>query len=422
MAASTRTRRSTNSKWIVFSITGWVYVGHESEVAERGDFRTRDIGKQPVIMVRGDDDVVRVLMNRCTHRAAAVCPYERGNARLFSCAYHGWSFRNTGTLAAVPHPERYGDDFRKEDLGLRPAPRTESYRGLIFSSLTADVQSLSDYLGPLARAEIDLACDLSPVGELDVSAGIHKYGYRANWKLQLENAVDAYHLNYLHSSFFRRIKERNGVDLTKTATGVSASEIKSLGNGHVLWNHMTPGNAVNRSALSLLGNQMGDDQWRHDYMAALISAHGRERADMLATRSRAHMLIFPNVVLLANQIRRVNPKSVGETEVFLYPTLLKGAPPEINRNRLKEHEEFYGPAGGGATDDLEVFERVATGLRAEVDPWIRISRGLKQEFVGPDGAIVGQITDELGSRAFFQQWKSKMIDIGSDVGGEGVNG
>ena len=64
-----------------------------------------------MILVRGEDGAVRVLMNRCTHRATLLCPYERGNSRHFTCAYHGWTFRNTGELAGVPHPEQYGDDF-----------------------------------------------------------------------------------------------------------------------------------------------------------------------------------------------------------------------------------------------------------------------------------------------------------------------
>ena len=52
---------------------GWVYVGHASEIPNPGDFQVRQIGKQSVIMVRDDDDQVRLLMNRCTHRANAVC-------------------------------------------------------------------------------------------------------------------------------------------------------------------------------------------------------------------------------------------------------------------------------------------------------------------------------------------------------------
>ena len=59
---------------------GWAYLGHESEIPEPGDYRTRDVGRQPLLFVRGADREVRALMNRCSHRGAVVCPYERGNA------------------------------------------------------------------------------------------------------------------------------------------------------------------------------------------------------------------------------------------------------------------------------------------------------------------------------------------------------
>src|SRR6266498_953046 len=62
---------------------GWVFVGHDSEIPQPGDFVTRFIGQQPVIMVRGKDQQVSVLLNRCAHRGTTVCPAERGNTRVF---------------------------------------------------------------------------------------------------------------------------------------------------------------------------------------------------------------------------------------------------------------------------------------------------------------------------------------------------
>ena len=114
---------------------GWVYVAHESQVPEPGDYRLSTIGRHSVIIVRGDDRVVRVLMNRCAHRAATVCQLERGNTATFRCAYHGWSYRTDGTLAAVPYADGYGADFRREDWSLDTAPRIASYRGFLFASL-----------------------------------------------------------------------------------------------------------------------------------------------------------------------------------------------------------------------------------------------------------------------------------------------
>jgi phenylpropionate dioxygenase-like ring-hydroxylating dioxygenase large terminal subunit len=384
---------------------GWVYVGHESEVPGRGDFCLRPIGRQPVIMVRGDDDEVRVLMNRCPHRGAQVCVLERGNAKGFACAYHGWSFGNTGRLIGVPKREGYGDTFRKEDFGLRPAPRVEKYRGLVFACLHADAPPLDEHLGPLAKAEINVAFDLSPAGRIEVNAGIHKYGYDGNWKLQLENSVDGYHLNYLHRAYMQIMAQRDGSAVARIGAEASEARTRSLGNGHVAWDFRplsaSPG-----------GNPVAGPpttaRWRKDYEESLIEARGRKRAADLIAAGAAHILIFPNLVMLAAQIRTIRPIAVDRTEVFLYPTLLGSVPEEVNRERLRKHESFYGPAGGGATDDLEVFERINTGLRATVDPWINISRGLQRQKSEPDGSLVCNITDELGSRAILHHWRDAM--------------
>ena len=76
---------------------GWVFVGHESEIPSAGDFVTRPLGEQPVIMTRTAAGEVAVLLNRCAHRGTLVCPVERGHARVFACPYHGWTYDVDGT-------------------------------------------------------------------------------------------------------------------------------------------------------------------------------------------------------------------------------------------------------------------------------------------------------------------------------------
>ena len=113
----------------------WIYLGHESEVAEPGDFRVRELGLRKIIFVRGKDRVVRALLNSCTHRGAEVCRERSGSANSFQCFYHGWTFSNEGRLIGVPGDEAYAPGFSREKLGLREAPRLESYRGFFFVQL-----------------------------------------------------------------------------------------------------------------------------------------------------------------------------------------------------------------------------------------------------------------------------------------------
>ena len=81
----------------------WVYIGHDSEVPNVGDFRRKTMGVQPVILCRDDGGNVQVLFNRCRHRAASVCQMERGTATQFRCEYHGWVYALNGDLTHVPY-------------------------------------------------------------------------------------------------------------------------------------------------------------------------------------------------------------------------------------------------------------------------------------------------------------------------------
>ena len=143
----------------------WVYIGHDSEVPESGDYCTKKVGRQPLIMSRGGDGAVHVLLNRCAHRGNTVCQESSGNANTFRCAYHGWTYRNSGELLGVPFPRGYDDSFRKSDYALATLPRVESYRGFVFGSFTADGRTLEEHLGR-ARESLDRLCDLSPTGRI----------------------------------------------------------------------------------------------------------------------------------------------------------------------------------------------------------------------------------------------------------------
>jgi len=75
----------------------WIYVGHwNQKFPTRGDFRSRRVAGRPVILVRGTDGQVRVLLNTCRHRGALVCCEKAGNARTFQCPYHAWTYNKPG--------------------------------------------------------------------------------------------------------------------------------------------------------------------------------------------------------------------------------------------------------------------------------------------------------------------------------------
>src|SRR5713101_7649282 len=163
----------------------WIYAGHESEVPNPGDFCSRRVAGRPVILVRGDDGKVRILLNTCTHRGTLVCREQTGNARTFQCPYHAWTYNTRGELVGVPGEDAYSPAFDKKALNLREPPRVESYRGFVFLNLNPAGESLRDYLAG-ATEFLDLVCDQSEVG-MEVVRGSQLYSIRANWKLLVEN-------------------------------------------------------------------------------------------------------------------------------------------------------------------------------------------------------------------------------------------
>lgn len=383
----------------------WLCVGHEAEIPEVGDYRTTRLGMQEVIMVRGSDGRVRVVMNRCRHRGVTVTELERGNQRRFTCPYHGWVYENTGPLVSVPDPDGYGE-LDKEALGLTPAPRQGNYRGFIFASLAPEGPSLQEHLG-LAARYIDLFLDVSPLGEIDATIGVNKTSFKANWKFV---GMDGYHPNYVHKTVYEVRKRNAPQGMTESAQGAAFGDesinlARDLGNGHAMLDVYPVRSASYPAYLEKMRKTEGFEA----YYRSLVEAHGQERADeVLIWAGDPHLGVFPNLQLINAQIRIIRPLAADRTEVMMFPAFLKGVPESINLLRLRNHEAFYGPASQGSPDDAEVFERNQVGLSATVNPWVLLSRGLERERTDADGSIAGSITDETTQRGQLKQWKKLM--------------
>ncbi len=389
----------------IFS-SAWIYVGHESEVSKAGDYQMRSIGRTPVLMVRGIDQSVRVLINRCRHRGAQVCETESGNTKFFQCWYHGWTYDSTGALVSVTGKEGYGDRLNMKEMGLSQAPRTGSYRGFVFASLATDGESLETFLGN-AGPIIDLLVDASPTGEIYADGGANKTEYLGNWKLV---GMDGYHPHFVHASVFAAM-HRNpeaGIGATHREDpfeDTARTRTLDFGHGHAMLdfrkhriNHYEP------HAQFLKKTKGGAE-----YIEAMHKAYGGERARLLLSLGGdPHLGIFPNLQLIGNQIRIITPLACGLTQVTMTAVRLGGVSDEINAMRLRQHESFYGPAGSGSPDDAEIFERVQRGMAAEVNPWVEISRGMDREQTDADGNTVGLISDEVPQRGMMRYWSELM--------------
>jgi nitrite reductase/ring-hydroxylating ferredoxin subunit len=385
----------------------WVFMAHESELAASGDYLTMRIGAEPVVLVRGEDDEVRVLVNRCRHRGAIVCERAAGNAKSFRCQYHGWTYRNDGQLVGVPYPERQAADVR-ERLGLVALPRVESYRGLVFASFNAGVPPLTEYLGPGAIGYIDRFLDQCLGLPLVAHKQAHRIAMGANWKLQLENGMDGYHAGFTHRSFFDVMQRRLGTSV-RYASGLPTATSRAFRNGHCAIDPETTSRKplMNRVAtlpeaaarLALLRAEVGEDKYE-DFLGGLTGAG-------------INVGIFPNLQLIGIHIRRIDPVAVDQTVVSVRPLLVDGAPEQVNWLRLRYHELFYGPAGFGQPDDFEMFERVEAALGDTHDGWFRFERGFGAEQTVDEGdTTLGNVSDETPQRGQYKQWTALMTAEG----------
>jgi Rieske 2Fe-2S family protein len=171
----------------------WLCAGHESRVPNPGDFFLVEIAAESVIIVRGEDRGLRAFANVCRHRGSRICREAEGNAKLFICPYHAWTYGIDGALRAARHME---PGFDRAAHGLRPV-QLRVVEGLIFFTfaetplrLTEVERTLREGYGPYGWASAKLA---------------HRetYDIAANWKLAVENYVECYHCAPAHPEYAR---------------------------------------------------------------------------------------------------------------------------------------------------------------------------------------------------------------------------
>ncbi|MBM3663952.1 MAG: aromatic ring-hydroxylating dioxygenase subunit alpha [Actinobacteria bacterium] len=168
----------------------WLYAGHLSQLPEQGSYLTTDRSGSPVVVVRGEDDVVRAFYNSCRHRAAPVVRDECGTARRLTCHYHSWSYGLAGELRAVPDSRNFVD-LDESSLELVPV-RCEAWEGFVFVNEDPSAPSLETYLGPLAEQmrEIDGT-------RLRWITRQHHH-VAANWKVVVDAFLEVYHIRTVH--------------------------------------------------------------------------------------------------------------------------------------------------------------------------------------------------------------------------------
>ena len=353
----------------------WVYLAHESQIPEPNDYYTTHLGRQPVIVTRDKNGQLNAVINACAHRGAMLCRRKHGNKGSFTCPFHGWTFANTGKLLKVKdakntqYPAQFNTDGSHD---LTRLARFESYRGFLFGSLKADVAPLEAHLGA-AKVIIDQIVDQAPEG-LEVLRGNSSYIYDGNWKLQMENGCDGYHVSSVHwnySATMGRRKEDNTKAVDANGWSRSVAGVYGFENGHILlWT-----NTMNPEVRPVWN--------RREEIRARV---GETRAEFITGQTR-NLCLYPNVFLMdqfSTQIRVTRPISVDRTEVSIFCFAPKGESAEDRATRIRQYEDFFNVSGMGTSDDLEEFRACQQGYAGTAALWNDMSRGAPLWIEGPD--------------------------------------
>lgn len=353
----------------------WVYLAHESQITELNDYFTTHIGRQPIFIARNKEGELNAFINACSHRGAQLCRYKKGNKSTYTCPFHGWTFNNSGKLLKVKDVKGagYPEQFNREGShDLKKVARFESYKGFLFGSLNPDSSSLEDYLGDTKKI-IDQMVDQAEFG-LEVVRGASTYTYDANWKMQMENGADGYHVSSVHWNYVATMGNRkeDGVQaVDPNGWSKSVGGVYGFENGHMLlWTKM-----LNPEVRPL-----------YSQLDRLNAELGEERTNFIVNETR-NLALYPNVYLMdqfSTQIRVVRPISVDKSEVTIYCMAPKNEPAADRELRIRQYEDFFNVTGMGTPDDLEEFRSCQESYLAKAMPWNDVSRGAEHWVYGPD--------------------------------------
>lgn len=381
----------------------WLYVGHESQIPQPGDFLTNTMGQESVIVCRDLEGQVRVFVNSCRHRGMRICRVDAGNTRLLQCPYHGWTYNLQGNL--LGHEKEGGGGvfagIDRAQWGLLQVPRVESYRGLIFACFDPHVQSLESYLGDI-RWYLDLLLNRSAGGVVTLP-GTHKWTANTNWKFASEQfSGDVYHVG-AHESMFRMNMLPAGIFMQSQPTPKSFHV--RTDNAHT-W--LSAEGAVPPGMLSPALGEF--------YARLKEGAQQRLTPQQCELVDGVHVgLIFPNLGIVSLlgmlTLRLWQPRSPNRMEIWSWAFVERDAPPEIAAQSRQIQDQTFSPAGIFEQDDLEMWEgcaESAQGFYRRRFP-LNYQTGWRYNDRDPDKpGMIDELLSDRGCFGFYQRWRELM--------------
>ncbi|MGZ8471560.1 MAG: aromatic ring-hydroxylating dioxygenase subunit alpha [Gemmatirosa sp.] len=392
-----------------FFANTWNYVGHESQIANAGDYLRSEIAGQPLIVVRHDDGTVRVLMNHCAHKGSRLVSAPSGNTgRHFRCPYHAWTFRTDGSLLNIPLKDGYdGTALHACDAakGLGTVANVRVYRGFVFVKLNDAGPGFEEYFGE-SLSSIDNMADRSPEGRLEIAGGCLRFLHQCNWKMFVENLNDTMHPMVVHESSAGTAKRMWLGKPADAPKPMAIEQFTPFMSDYKFFQDMGVRVFANGHSFSGVHFSIHSKYSAIPaYEEAMLAAYGPQRTAQILGLARHNTVYYPNLTIKGaiQAIRVVKPIAVDRTVVESWTFRLVGAPDELLERTAMYSRLINSPFSVVGHDDLQAYRGIPAGLHAGGTPWIRLHRNFDPGEAGEaDVTAVG--TSEISMRNQYRAW------------------